>query len=388
MLPDTTMEETIPPPETIVSITYGDFQNLLNRLSYLETIQDEAKNHVTELISDSQQKNARFHTLETAVASIGSTTATPREGEPKVADPEPFCGDRLKLLDFLAKCQLKFLGQPSRFSTEKSKIIYAGALLEKEAFSWFQPHFIKAVSTGVYPPEIIDFKAMSESLTALYGDPDLETSSENALRRLQQTQDVPHYTAQFERLAQYVKWNDAAKLDQFYEGLRSNVKDELMHQERPKTLIAMKTAATRCDTRIRQRISERASRSNDKKPSPANNRPMPHTPSTATNPNVQSPPGIPLFTADGTVPMALNSTVPYPRIKRDPLTPEEKQRRRDNNLCLYCADPAHQALQCPRAPKRSDPNRFLNETQYSFSVAPSSVAPSVVATNEDTRERF
>ena len=182
MLPDTTMEETIPPPETIVSITYGDFQNLLNRLSYLETIQDEAKNHVTELISDSQQKNARFHTLETAVASIGSTTATPREGEPKVADPEPFCGDRLKLLDFLAKCQLKFLGQPSHFSTEKSKIIYAGALLEKEAFSWFQPHFIKAVSTGVYPPEIIDFKAMSESLTALYGDPDIETSSENALR--------------------------------------------------------------------------------------------------------------------------------------------------------------------------------------------------------------
>jgi hypothetical protein len=328
MLPDTAMEENIPPPETIISIIYGDFQNLLNRISYLETIQDEAKNQVMEVISDSQQKNARFHTLETLVASIGLSPTPSHDMEPKVADPEPFCGDRLKLFDFLAKCQLKFLGQPSRFSSEKSKIIYAGALLENEAFSWFQPHFIKAVSTGVYPPEILDFKAMSESLTALYGDPDLETSSKNALRKFQQTQNIPHYTAHFERLAQYVKWNNAAKFDQFYEGLRSDVKDELMHQKRPK---AMKIAATLCDTRIRQRISERASRSNDKKPSPANNRPMPFP---AAIPNVQSSPGIPLFTADGTVPMTLNSTIPYSRVKREPLTSEEKQRRRDNNMSL------------------------------------------------------
>lgn len=389
MLPDTTMEESQSPPVT-VSIASEDLQTLLDRLAYLEVVQDEAKTQIAGLIADSQQKDARLQTLATQVASkvpvAAPAAAIPHDMEPKIADPEPFDGDRLKLLDFLAKCQLKFLGQPSRFSSEKSKILYAGALLEKEAFSWFHPHFTKAIITNTFPPEIASFKAMSESLTTLYGDPDLEISSENALRKLQQTQDAPHYAAQFERLAQYVKWNDAAKLNQFYDGLRGNVKDELMHQERPKTLSAMKAAAIRCDTRIRQRISERASRSNDKKPSSTNHPPATsHAPNPTTT-NIQNPSGIPLFTADGTVPMTLNSTGPYPRIKREPLTSEEKQRRRDNNLCLYCADPTHRTVDCPRAPKRTPPNRFLNETQYSFSIAPSSVAPSVMATNESTHE--
>jgi hypothetical protein len=377
------MEGAQPAPGT-VTLTRENLQTLVDRLAYLEAVQDEAKTQITELIADSQQKDARFQTLAAQFTAAKPAPTTSQDAEPKVADPEPFNGDRLKLLDFLAKCQLKFLGQPSRFSTEKSKIIYAGALLEKEAFSWFHPHFIKATRTGTFPPEIANFKAMSESLTALYGDPDLEISSENALRKLQQTQDAPHYAAQFERLAQYVKWNDSAKLNQFYAGLRGNVKDELMHQERPKTLSEMKAAAIRCDTRIRQRISERSSRSDDKKSSPLNHPPViPHAPS-VTNPQASS--GIPLFTADGTVPMTLNSAGPYPRVKRDPLTPEEKQRRRDNKLCLYCADPAHRAFECPRAPKRVPSHRFLNETQYSLSFAPSSATPSVVTTNENTRE--
>jgi hypothetical protein len=161
------------------------------------------------------------------------------------------------------------------------------------------------------------------------------------------------------------------------------------HQERPKTLSEMKAAAIRCDTRLRQRISEKTSRSNDNTPSSINNYPaISHAPSSMdpATAHAQNPAGIPLFTADGTVPMTLNSTGPYPRIKRDPLTPEEKQRRRDNNLCLYCADPTHWTLDCPRAPNRTPTHRSLNETQYSFSITPSSVTPSIVATNENTRE--
>jgi hypothetical protein len=45
------------------------------------------------------------------------------------------------------------------------------------------------------------------------------------------------------------------------------------------------------------------------------------------------------------------------------LTPQEKQRRMDNNLCLLCADPGHRVLHCPKAtkarsvnPETSDPS--------------------------------
>ena len=91
--------------------------------------------------------------------------------------------------------------------------------------------------------------------------------------------------------------------------------------------------------------------------------------------NVQILFGIPLFTIDDIISMILNSIDPYPRIKRESLILEEKQRRRDNNLYLYYTDPIHQAFECIHAPKKSPLNRFLNETQYSLDLIISSIAP-------------
>ena len=60
--------------------------------------------------------------------------------------------------------------------------------------------------------EIANFETLAQSLTTLYGNPNLEISSEESLKALKQTVDVPFYIAQFKRLAQYIKWNDLAKL--------------------------------------------------------------------------------------------------------------------------------------------------------------------------------
>jgi len=34
--------------------------------------------------------------------------------------------------------------------------------------------------------------------------------------------------------------------------------------------------------------------------------------------------------------------------KFKPLTPEERKRRYDNNLCLYCGEGGHRATECPK----------------------------------------
>ena len=163
-----------------------------------------------------------------------------------------------------------------------------------------------------------------------------------------------------------------------------------MHQERSITLVTMKTAATRCDTRIRQRILEKTNRPNDKKPFPINNSPSMYlhnpNPTSPNTTNIQIPSNIPLFTTDDIVPMTLNSTDSYPQIKHEPLTLEEKQRRRDNNLYLYYADPIHQAFECTRALKKTPPNRFLNETQYSLDLITPSTTLIIITTNESIRE--
>jgi len=341
----------------------ADLKLICDRLSFLESLHDETTAKSNELAT-------RLQSLETHVTNALSAPAatTPRVTEPKLPDPEPFTGDRLKLLDFLTKCRLKFLGQPLTYVLETSKVIYTGTLLREEAFSWFQPYFVKATTTNEWPVEIANFEALAQSLTTLYGDPNLEISSEESLKALKQTVDVPSYIAQFERLAQYVKWNDPAKLAQFYEGLRGNVKDDLAHHERPTTLAELKVASVRADVQIRRRIQEKAravsTYNPDKKPTnlSASNYPswssslhsLPSTLSRTPSPGTPASPnlGIPQFTADGTVPMSLNQTGPFPRILRDPLTPEERQRRDDLGLCRYCADSGHRVVNCPVTSKR------------------------------------
>ena len=39
------------------------------------------------------------------------------------------------------------------------------------------------------------------------------------------------------------------------------------------------------------------------------------------------------------------------RFKRGPITDDERKRRMDQNLCLYCGGPDHKAAQCPKKPK-------------------------------------
>ena len=93
-------------------------------------------------------------------------------------DAPVFNGDRKTLLLFLTKCRMKFAGQPSRFPSEESKILYAGSRLDP-AFSWFQP-LLSAWQTEDRPDptETTTFKAFAAALTALYGDADLEVTAE------------------------------------------------------------------------------------------------------------------------------------------------------------------------------------------------------------------
>src|SRR5271169_5787176 len=248
MSADTTMNNE--QEHTLDNTSLTEIRALFKRVTYLEAVHEGVVAQITQLTARLEN-----HALNTP-SRVPATT--PRISEPKLADPEPFTGDRLKLLDFLTKCRLKFLGQPNTYASETSKVIYTGTLLREEAFSWFQPYFVRATTTNDWPEEIADFEALARSLTTLYGDPNLEISSEESLTALKQTADVPSYIAQFERLAQYVKWNDPAKLARFYEGLRGNVKDDLAHHERPTTLAELKIAAVRADVRIRRRIQEKA----------------------------------------------------------------------------------------------------------------------------------
>jgi hypothetical protein len=325
----------------------------------------------------------QVHSLATEIAQLRlRPSPEPRTANipvPKILQPDPFTGDRLDLDTYLTRCQHVFLTQPSLFLTEQHKVLYAASYLKGAAYSWMKP-LVQEYAKGLSVPiEFTSFQQYSESLTRMYGDPDMVKSITREINALGQTSSVSAYASEFRRLQAYIAWNDKALFDRFYNGLRDNVKDGLVHENpRPVLLETLMSAALRIDARIYERILERKATSSAnvrQVPTPRQttaNRPTTSQAQTPVTPQYASAFAKPV-THDASTPMELDH-------QRIPLTPDEKRRRVEfrklNGLCLWCGDDRHLLVDCPTAPKPGDPR--YREPRYreppSRTPAPSLVA--------------
>lgn len=368
--------------DTPVVLTQRTLNEIAEKYAYLEAL-------IGELRTENDSQEQKIHSLQSTVLEYGNRikeletkSAASKSPEPKMPDPPMFSGERKDILPFLAKCRLKFACQPSMFPNEQTKVMYAGFRLEGPPFAWFTPlneRFNKA--EGPIPTELTTFENFAAALTTLYGDPHLGLTAEREIRALRHTTSVAEYSARFEEHRQYLRWNDEALRDQFYLGLKDRIKDSIAPLGRPETLPALKDLALRLDARLDARWQEKQvskittpaqSRTpwvNRPQSVPQSSRPAPSTsvnpPVVPTNTVPSAPPAakmnIPSHTADGTVPMELGS-------RGWQLTAAEKQRRRENNLCNYCANPGHRAFQCPQAPSKSNP-RFQRQAFMNIDIS-------------------
>jgi hypothetical protein len=345
------------------------YSDIMTRLEYTQTYAENLREKYDALSNTCQELSHQAQRQNQNPASSSR--------EPKIADAPNFDGSRKELLPFLTKCRLKFAGQSSQFKSEKSKVLYAGARLTGPAFSWFLPlvnNWDTSDPDATPPIELASFKTFTDALTTLYGDPNLAATADREIRRLRQLTSVADYSAKFEQHKQYLGWNDIALRDQYYTGLKDEIKDEIVRSPRPETLDELKKLATRLDSRFQERYLEKRQPLNAHSQPSANNRPPPsfakpattstaassRSTSFASKPAIQSPPAsqapttalkTPAATADGTVPMEIGANGAWQ------LTFAEKQRRKRYNLCDYCADSKHDVLNCPLRPARPRFNR-------------------------------
>lgn len=262
--------------------------------------------------------------------------------EPKVAQPEYFNGQRGKLTTFITQCSLVFAMQGSRFPDETSKVYYAGSFLRDTAFLWFQPY----VTADPQPGFMKSWTLFKVELKSMFGDPDEIATAERQLYNLKQRSSVSSYMADFTRYSVLVKWNSEALSAQFYRGLKDVIKDEIMRTGKPQGLRELQDLAIRIDTRLFERQVEKGDRY-------SSSTPYLSTTSLRTG---GSRPFLPRFQNTSSTyskPESLHVAFASSRsqmTRKGRLTPEEYQRRKDNNLCLYCGDKDHVVLQCPVAP--------------------------------------
>ena len=329
---------------------------LMEQHAALQNENQRLRTHVgtTTVIPDSPTFLDNYHTEDvnqtrrdhSAVPTLPSTTSNGRTNEPKVSQPEYFYGHRNKLSSFITQITMVIALQPSRFTTELSKILYAGSFLRETAFLWFQPHVTATPASDFMG----SFDLFCEELRKTFGDPDEEASAERHLYVLRQKGSAASYIAEFMRHAVLVKWNDQAMAAQFYRGLKDIIKDELARVGRPKDLRELQQAVVRIDTRLFERQVEKGDLST-RTDYNRNQYPNQRTSFTKTQTTFQRPSSG--YQATTVTRPAEHLRAGFPSSKpngftrRGKLNPAEYQRRKDNNLCLYCGEKGHLVLQCP-----------------------------------------
>lgn len=301
-----------------------------------------------------EQLQAELNALRTAASEAApaipaatpgapSPTLAPRTAEPKTSPPPTFDGTKPReCRPFLNHCRINFQTQPSRFRTEQAKVFYTIGYLRGPAFELVAP-FLDDDRQHTRPAWLDSFAAFATSLNSVFGVIDEAQQAERQLRDLRQTGSVSQYYTRFFALTPLLDWDDSALRSQFYFGLKPAIKDELTHHERPSTLEELKALAIRVDNRLFERLQERRNE-RDMGTAVGNRNPRFNAPPLSSLPPVSR------TTTVEPVPMdidAVNTVSP-----RGPLSPQEKHRRRQLNLCLYCGQPNHMAYACPLKARR------------------------------------
>ena len=160
------------------------------------------------------------------------------------------------------------------------------------------------------------------AMSQVFDDPNRCATAEARLHSLRQgRRSVAEYTAEFRRWVTDTTWNPAAQRSQFRRGLSELIKDELARVEAPDSLDDFIQLCIRIDQRLSERKKERLWS-------------LDHRPTYSFSSTAQRDP------QPATEPMQVDAL-------RRSLSISEKERRLAENLCLYCGEPGHFAIECP-----------------------------------------
>ncbi|KAH7278834.1 hypothetical protein KP509_38G058100 [Ceratopteris richardii] len=246
------------------------------------------------------------HPVHVGSIQVNQRPSTSFMKEPKICMPQKFDDDRTKFRGFLQQVKLYIRMQPDRYPDDASKV----------ALSWFAPILEKDMAV------LHDYEGFLRELIATFGDADTSRVAETKLQKLRQgNRPASTYASEFRQLICDLTWHEDYFISQFRWGLRDDVKDLLLTMPEVKTLNEYINQVVQCDNRLFERKQEKQVEER-----PRQWKPFQPTPRDESMPE----------------PMQIDVT------RFQPLTPQEKQRRRDNKLCLYCGNPGHIAVNWKR----------------------------------------
>ena len=145
------------------------------------------------------------------------------------------------------------------------------------------------------------------------------------------------YFVEFNHLASRIQWDDHALFRQAYKGLARRIKNKMVHHDRPVMLLDLRKLVQAINYRYWERKAEITREANPmSKVDPKGDLKIARNPEAAPKGKA---PETPKSSPDLTRKLG----------KDGKLTPQERQRRMDNSLCLFCGKTGHIAKECPKS---------------------------------------
>ncbi|CCO36388.1 Retrotransposon-derived protein PEG10 AltName: Full=Embryonal carcinoma differentiation-regulated protein [Rhizoctonia solani AG-1 IB] len=239
----------------------------------------------------------------------------------KVKAPEPFKGGSgTEAKQWAARMSGWLRLSMSQFNTDEDVITFLLVNMEGAASAWALPHL---ANIGTDKATIKTVAEFDEAFERAFFDPDEQRAAKRKITSLVQTTTTAAYATEFQTLLMSLDWNDAALRAQFYKGLHWHVKQQLAQKEdQPWDLEALIAAAICIDNVRRELEISRPPRENRSKST------------TSTTPTRPANTG--------------TSRVDSERLKADPnyVSEAERQRRRDEKLCIKCGKAGHRFAEC------------------------------------------
>jgi hypothetical protein len=296
-----------------------------------------------------------------------------RDNEPdtsskaKVQEPDTFDGtDPRKLRAFFVQCELNFQSRPAHYRNDHAKVTFAQSYLKGMALEWFEPDLLSMDAPTARPLWMDDYVEFMAELQDNFGPHDPAGDAEAQLEQLQlrDGQRINKYVVDFQHLASQVRgYGDGALRRQFYTGLPARIKDEISRVGKPNTLSELRLLVQTIDARYWECKGE-TSRKNHQKPkvetvqkSSSSSQHNNNSNNNCSNHNSRS--------NNAPKPSKPSSSAPDLTGKLDKdgkLTDEERKRRLDNRLCLFCAAAGHSARDCPKSTSRAAKARAATTT--------------------------
>lgn len=258
--------------------------------------------------------------------------------EPRISSPPHFSGKKEEAMEFLLKCDMVFAVQPQSYATTEAKLAFVINLLKDEAYRWVMPHL--TMDDNIKPDWIKDWTLFREEFKKVFGDSEIIETARHKLKTLKQTGPATSYATEFRRYAAYLHYSDEALRHLFFDGLKEDVKDKILTPNNAHSIDILVDTAIKWDNLLFQRRRTYSTQSRPVATTRVDNiftRPRPIN-------NVFRPTIMPSSSpAQSThTPMEIDAVRP----RFAPLTQEEKDHRRKNNLCMYCGKAGHIANDC------------------------------------------